>query len=333
MVEQMVGFFTSGFANPSAWGTGLAVIFGAVWIAGYCPPCFKLPWLLGVLVGFAVIASAVWLSDYFPSYFNILFIFVIVVVVANWLVDFLLAYHEWPGVHFFWRVLGVIVVSATLTWVAVSFIQIPLQTWSGQFLNRFWGQETLVGWLLLAGIPAVLLTGIVQEGAKLVPVVAYWWRRGRNIDPKLGLAIGAVAGVGFGVFEAQWLHNTIFAMGWTWGSVQTFGPMAAFGFWERFFTVAFHTAVSALAGYGLARGFGWQSYVLAAFLHGLLNYSALLFQSGTLPIIGTEIFITVVAVLVAAGALWLRWRKPEAAVEVGAEGEVSPAQISGTGPV
>ena len=68
-------------------------------------------------------------------------------------------------------------------------------------------------WLLLAGIPAILLSGLVQEGSKLVPVVVYWWRKGRNIDPKLGLAIGAVAGLGLGVFEAVWAHNHIFPRG------------------------------------------------------------------------------------------------------------------------
>jgi RsiW-degrading membrane proteinase PrsW (M82 family) len=165
-------------------------------------------------------------------------------------------------------------------------------------------------WLLLAGIPGVLLSGLVQEGAKLVPIVVYWWRKGRNIDPKLGLAIGAVAGMGFGVFEAVWVHNIIFASGWTWEAVQTGGLVALAPFWERFFTVAFHTASCALAGYGLAKGWGWQFYLIASFLHGSLNYSVILLQSGTLTIVRVEIFIAIVVVLVTVWALWLRWRKP-----------------------
>ncbi len=165
-------------------------------------------------------------------------------------------------------------------------------------------------WLMLAGIPAVLLSGLVQEGAKLVPVVAYWWRKGKSIDPKLGLAIGAVAGAGFGIFEAQWVHNTIFAAGWSWEAVQTDGVVALAPFWERFFAVAFHIAASALAGWGLARGWGWQFYLIASFLHGFLNYSAVALQSGLLSIIQLEIFAAVVAALVTAAALWLRWRKP-----------------------
>ena len=250
MLEQIVGFFVSWFTNPSLLGIGLALLFGAIWLAPYWPPLFKKYWLWAVLVSSAILSLA-----------------------------------------------------------AVSFIQIPLQSWAGQALNYFWSQEILMSWLLLAGIPAILLSGLVQEGSKLVPVVIYWWRKGRNIDPKLGLAIGAVAGAGLGVFEAMWVHNNIFAAGWSWEAVQTGGIMALAGFWERFFAVAFHIAVSALAGYGLAKGWGWQFYLLAAFLHAFLNYSVVLLQSGLITIIQLEIFAAVWAVLVTAGALWLRWKK------------------------
>ena len=101
---------------------------------------------------------------------------------------------------------AVLVGSAILSLAAVSFIQIPLQIWSQQALTYFWSQEVLMRWLLLAGIPIILLSGLVQEGSKLVPVVVYWWRSGKSIDPKLGLVIGAVAGLDLGVFEAVWAH-------------------------------------------------------------------------------------------------------------------------------
>ena len=254
MIEYIVGFFVSFFQNPSALGIGLAIAFGAIWLAGYRPPLFSKPWLWAVLVSSAILPLA-----------------------------------------------------------AAAFIQIPLQIWAGQALNHFWSEEVLLSWILLAGIPQILLSGLVQEGAKLVPVVIYWWRSGKNIDPKLGLAIGAVAGAGFGIFEAQWVHNTIFASGWTWEAVQTGGVMALAGFWERFFAVAFHIAASALAGYGLAKGWGWQFYLIASCLHGLLNYSAVLLRSGLFTVVHLEIYAAVVAVLITAWALWLRWRKVAAA--------------------
>jgi len=91
--------------------------------------------------------------------------------------------------------------------------------------------------------------------------------------------------------------------------VQTGGILALAGFWERFFAVAFHTAASALAGWGLAKGWGWQFYLVAAFLHALLNYSVALLQVGVFSIVHMEIYAAVMAVLVTAIVLWLRWRK------------------------
>lgn len=263
MLEQMIAFLVSWFTNPSAWGIGLAIVFGAIWLTCYWPPIFKEYWLWAVLAG-----------------------------------------------------------SAFLTFFAVVFIQIPLQTWTGQLMGRFWSQQILFDWLLLAGLPQMLYTGLVQEGAKLVPIVIFWWRKGKSIDPKLGLVIGAVAGAGFGIFEAQWIHNSIFASGWTWQVVQTGGLIALAGFWERFFAVAFHTAVSALAGYGLAKGWGWQVYLLVSVLHAFLNYSVLFVQSGIMTTARVEIFIASYALLVTYGALWLRWRRP--AIFAGVEVEVEP---------
>ncbi len=85
-------------------------------------------------------------------------------------------------------------------------------------------------WLLLAGIPQILLSGLVQEGSKMVPVVLWWLGEEKNLDVKTGLMVGAVAGFGFGVFEAIWAHNSIFAAGWTWEAVQIGGYMALAGF-------------------------------------------------------------------------------------------------------
>ncbi len=256
MVEQMVGFFVSWFANPSLLGIGLAIVFGAIWFAPYWTPIFKKPW------AWAVLAS-----------------------------------------------------SAILSLAAVSFIQIPLQVWTGQVLNHFWSQEILIRWLQLAGIPHILLSGLVQEGAKLIPIVTFWFRSGRNIDPKLGLAIGAVAGLGFGVFEAVWAHNNILAAGWSWEVVQTSGLVALIPFWERLSAVAFHIAASALAGYGLAKGWGWQFYLLVSFLHGLMNYGVVLLASGLFTLVPLEIYASVIAALVTGVALWLRWRKSEIVAE------------------
>jgi RsiW-degrading membrane proteinase PrsW (M82 family) len=267
----MVGYFKSFFQYPSVWGIGLAIVFGAVWLAGYRPPLFKKPWLWAVLVG-----------------------------------------------------------SAFLTLAAICFIQIPLHVWAGQALGHFWSQEVLQRWILLAAIPLILLGGLVQEGSKLVPVVVYWRRSSKNIDPKLGLAIGAVAGAGFGIFETQWALNGVFASGWTWAAVQTGGFWALAPFWERFFFIAAHIAFSALAGYGLAKGWGWQFYLIVSVLHGLLNYGAILWQAAVLTDVHAEIYIAVLAALVTAWALWLRWRKGTAAITTETTAETTTATETGT---
>ena len=228
---------------------------------------------------------------------------------AIWLVGY------WPPLfrkHWLWAVLAS---SAILSLTAVSFVQIPLQVWAGQALGHFWSGEVLQHWLLLAGIPQILLSGLVQEGAKLLPIVAWWWRKSKKIDPKMGLVIGAIAGAGLGIFEAVWVHNQIFAAGWSWSLVESQGITALAVFWERFFAVAFHIAVSAIAGYGLAKGWGWQFYLLASFLHALLNYSAALLQTGLFSIVHLEIYAAVVAILVTGVALWLRWRKSESVTD------------------
>jgi RsiW-degrading membrane proteinase PrsW (M82 family) len=239
-----------------------------------------------VAVAIGIVFGAIWMAAYWPPL------------------------TKKPGI---WAV-GI--VSALFTWTAIAFIQIPLQAWTGQALVHFWGQFTLLRWLLLAGIPSILLSGLVQEGAKLVPIVFYWWRNHRNFTPKFGLIAGAVSGAGFGVFEAVWVHNTMFAAGWTWQTVETGGFLALLGFWERLFSVGFHISVSALAGYGLARRLGWQFYLIVSLLHGLTNYSVILLQKGLLSSVQVEIYIAVLAVAISAVVLWLRWYKNNTTGEV-----------------
>ena len=237
-------------------------------------------------IGLGIVFGAIWFTGYWPPLFK---------------------------KHWLWAVAAF---SAFFTLLTVVFVQIPLQHWVGEALGHFWSQAVLNNWLLLAGIPQILLSGLVQEGAKMVPMVAWWWRSNMNIDPKLGLAIGAAAGAGFGIFEAVWVHNLILASGWTWQAVDIAGFTALYGFWERLSAVGFHIAASALAGYGLAKGWGWQFYLIAAGLHALLNYSAIFFAKGTLTPFQLEVYASVMAVLMTGVALWLRWRRTSDVAEL-----------------
>jgi RsiW-degrading membrane proteinase PrsW (M82 family) len=199
-------------------------------------------------------------------------------------------------------------VSALFTWSAISFIQLPLQSFWVQGLLQFWDESTVAQWWLLAGIPFVLISGLVQEGAKMVPLVFYKSKNHGTFDTINGLITGAIAGAGFGVFEAIWVNNKTFASGFSWQILQTQGLGLMLPFVERFFAVGFHIAISALAGYGLAKVKGRRFYLLAAFLHGATNYSVVLAQMGTSTDV-IEACLATCSVLVTAVVLWLRWRK------------------------
>jgi len=220
--------------------------------------------------------------------------------------------------HWFWAVAAV---SAILTWTAIAFVQIPLQNWYVDGLTHFWSQTDLTNWYLLVAFPLVLISGIVQEATKLAPVLFCWWRSKKSFTPRFGLMLGAVSGAGFGVFEAIWVHNQMFAQGISWSVVDNY----ALGLWERVFTVAFHIAASALTGYGIAKKKGWLFYVIAAFLHGIINYSVILIEDNKITAVQSELYLTFIAVAVTAFALWLRWR-PEKEIPAG----TLPADTTGS---
>jgi len=238
---------TDFFANPSAWGIGLAIIFGVIWLATLRPLKLRtsIPWIL-LLIGAAVFA---------PS---------------------------------------------------IAWIQAPLQEFFG---NRIIGSLGIVYYqnnILWAGIPVVLLSGLVQEGAKLLPVTGYWLFKRRKMNSILTLSLGAMVGAGYGVFEAQWILNSVFASGWSLSAFQLYGFLGIAAFVERFFTIAFHTASAALAGWGLARGRGWQFYLLASFVHFLVNYGVLLAAKGVFGTIQVEIWVYIISAAVFGYAFWLR---------------------------
>ncbi len=242
--------------------------------------------LMLVAIGLAVAFGAVWLLGYWPPIFK-----------KIWF---------WP----------VMVAAAFLTMLAITFAQIPLQYYSGQALGHFWDQKTLVDWYFLTGIPTVLISGLVQEAVKSLPVAVWWWRSGRTLTPKMGLIIGAVAGAGFGIFEAVWDNGSNFAAGWTTQFISQYGFDAFFTFWTRFFSVGFHIAASALVGYGLAKGKWWQYFLITAVLHGLLNYATVILSyfiyvnnAAWFRLVYIDIYVAVIAVAVMVWALILRWRK------------------------
>jgi len=245
--------------------------------------------LILVAIGIALAFGAIWLTAHWPPLFR-----------YRWL----------------WAV-GIF--SAFFTLAAIMFVQIPLQYGFSRGLGELFDNDTLRTWLLLTGLPSVLASGFVQEAAKMVPMIV--WKRwsGRSITPAMGLAIGAIAGAGFGIFEAFWGISSVFRAGWTTAAIQADGFMGIAPFWERFFAIAFHIGASALVGYGLAKGKLVKFFIIAALLHSVLNYSSLIYQhwylvtggmlGGYIAVVEMETYIAVVAVLVTAFVMLLRWSR------------------------
>ncbi len=202
----------------------------------------------------------------------------------------------WPAL-----LLGAAVFSPSIAWV-----QVPLQYVTGAALVQAFGQASLQANLLLAGIPQILESGLVQAAAKLLVILLLFLilrvRGGRLV------LVGAAVGASFGAFEAAWTFGLILASGWTPDTAQLLGSLAFIGFVERFFAVAFHTASGTLLGYGVLRGRAGLYYILAAALHSVANYAAILLQVRAVDAIGSEVYVGVISLLAVGWAFTLARR-------------------------
>jgi RsiW-degrading membrane proteinase PrsW (M82 family) len=181
---------------------------------------------------------------------------------------------------------------AAITFLAVVLVQRPVLAWMEHIMGPSGHGEHHEA-ALLSVLPVLLVSGLIQEGAKMVPAVTYWQMEKRKISPVLGLQIGAVAGAGFGILEAMWTYNALFASGWTLEQVQINGVVELFVFWESMFTVAMHVTTGALSGFGLAKGWGWLFYLLAALVHAGLYVIVALIHGQVIPHIYGDLTLTV----------------------------------------
>jgi RsiW-degrading membrane proteinase PrsW (M82 family) len=233
--------------------------------------------------GCAIIFGAIWLACYRPPLFS-----------KPWL----------------WAVLAAGAVLAPVAIVLTSFpIGIGIMTLYSQFMS----QEAIQSWGWLLSIPSIFIFGLVWEGAKLLPVSVYWWRKNMDLEPRLGLLIGAVAGAGFGILYTQWALNSYIAdYSWNWELVQVHGFAAISGFWEGFFILGLNVASTALAGWGLAKGWGWKFYLIAGAVYLVTNYNTVLIGLGKISEIQAQFLIATLALIVVGVTLWLREREPKA---------------------
>jgi hypothetical protein len=201
-----------------------------------------------------------------------------------------------------------VALGALLFPLSIAWVQVPIQ----QAINSLWLRtlpvETIQHYLLLTGLPVVFVAGLVQELTKYGDAVAGLYLVRDSHSPRAGLALGAAAGAGYGVMEAFWLLNQIFASGFTWATVQLGGVSALVGFIERFFAVMFHIGVASLAAYGYATRRPWRYLLVAIGLHTLDDYLVILLQAKLLGVAGLELAAGLIAVGALSAALWLRAR-------------------------
>ena len=185
---------------------------------------------------------------------------------------------------------AVLIGSTILAYIAFAVVRYPLRFMLGSLVNTVSG-------ILVAGFIIALISGLVAVGFKLIPVVIYRRSIGKPIDPKLGLAIGAVAGAGSGFLISMAALN----------QAHVSNTMNFVEIWRDFMFVALHISTMAIAGYGVFKARGWRFWLLASLLFSLTIYYPYLVL--TMSSIMTQIVLTILAIVVAGVALWLRWKK------------------------
>lgn len=204
----------------------------------------------------------------------------------------------------------ILIAGFIFTAILTAFLQIPLQYGSTKILDTFLSHQNMVTYMLVVSIPALIIAAIIQVGARLLPVVIYWLSNKRTLEPKTALMFGAFAGAGIGIMQAFQLHGSLL---YIIGQIQPLGIFVIF--LESFLTVGFNICAIAIASYGMAKGKWWQYSLVIAALFFIINYITQLMNLQLVGPLFAEIIIVIIALLTAAAALWLRWRKPVQQVE------------------
>jgi RsiW-degrading membrane proteinase PrsW (M82 family) len=200
--------------------------------------------------------------------------------------------------------------SAFLTFIACAFVKTPLLIWTQEVGNNLWDPAKLnyIDLVLSVGIPQMLFIGLVEEGAKLVPVLFYWWGSKRSLTPKFGLMLGAVSGAGFGIFETINKINMNSVYRWNWSAV----GVGHSGILSSVTSIIFHTASTALLGYGLTKRKAWLYFMIVVLAHGFGDYVSIILQpNNRLTTIQADLLIGILLLAITIVVLWLRWHKPK----------------------
>jgi hypothetical protein len=221
---------------------------------------------------------------------------------AAWIASF------WPPLFKKWWLWLVLVAAFILPTLVIAFIQFPVQALLGQALINFLGgffQPIAVN--LITGFVIAIISALIIQGILLVPVLYYKLNKAGEFTPRFGLMVGALAGAVLGMIQAYMLFGKLVEIGI--GSVLAANPLTYLAFFERFLGVALFAGTTALVGYGLAKGKGWQAYLIMSAVHFVYTYCSLLLAAKVLNLPATEVILSLLSLAAIGLALWLYWKK------------------------
>jgi hypothetical protein len=160
----------------------------------------------------------------------------------------------------------------------LSLTQFPVQRW---YTEAFFipGMES-GGSLYFYAIFAALISGVLQETLKLIPIALFcYWRKPTQL---LSIGIGVLCGVGFGIYGA-WSHAGALKI-ISWGS------------FEQVITILYHAGAGAAVGYGVNRGFKHTAiiWLLLILIHSVAKYLAVFVQRQQIDVAILELLLTMI---------------------------------------
>nr|MBN2277011.1 PrsW family intramembrane metalloprotease [candidate division Zixibacteria bacterium] len=180
----------------------------------------------------------------------------------------------------------------------INQIQLPLQRWFAE--NYMIPGIKSGGSIYYYGLYSALISGLVQETLKLIPVALFFmWRHpGRNLT----IALGVFCGLGFGIHEAASLSGAAYQS----GALSIFS-MAMFRY---LMTILFHAVTGGAFGYALHRG--WIKVIIVwlalVVIHAFINYLFIFVQKAVFDVTILEI-LTILIYLLLLLAVYLMVRR------------------------
>ena len=186
--------------------------------------------------------------------------------------------------------------------LAVSAIQTPLSS----LINQLWHKDAGVGRLLLVGLLSVVTIGLVQEGAKLLPLLVLRRQQGGQLEEQQGFSAGAVAGFGYGFLETFYVMNFLFDTGWNWDVLANEYPALVLTSVERVCMLGLNMGLTALVGWGLAKGKGLRFYFVAVLIHAVVAFISFLMANLSFPVVIGELALMVIIIVLTVVMLSMR---------------------------